>query len=43
MYPKVHHSIIYNIQNNEVLLIHKKEETLPVATIWMDLEGIKLS
>ena len=28
---------------NGKLLIHKKKETLPFATSWMDLEGIMLS
>lgn len=26
-----------------MLLRHKKKEILPLATTWMDLEGIKLS
>ena len=28
---------------NEILLVHKKEEMLPFATVWMDLYGIMLS
>ena len=29
--------------HNGTLLGHKKEEILPFATVWMDLEGIVLS
>ena len=31
------------IKKNGILLIHKRNEILPFATTWMDLEGIMLS
>ena len=29
--------------HNAILLTHKNDEILPLATTWMDLEGIMLS
>ena len=34
---------IYIYIYNEILLSHKKEEILPLATTWMNLKGIMLS
>ena len=47
MHANVHSNIIYNRQDTEatythtgILLRHKKNETLPFATAWIDQDGI---
>ena len=37
------HTHTHTHTHNEIILSHKRNETLPLVTIWMDLESIMLS